>query len=159
MTMDRRLLYRVIVKLMFLFGILALVFVFIGSVFKPPNGKAEIIADPLRVNVGKIPYGQIYTYRWNNQDVGVLHKTDEMLKQQKIENKDVDRYFVFYNTGGDVGCPVSLARKAGRFQLQDICSRIAYSLEGALLKPYARAKDLAFPPHHWIDEKTLILGE
>jgi Rieske Fe-S protein len=144
---------------MFLFGMLALAFVLIGSVFKPPNGKAEIIADPLRVNVGKIPYGQIYTYRWNNQDVGVLHNTDNMLEQLAAENKEVARYFVFYNTGGDVGCPLSLARQAGSFQLQDICSRIAYRLDGTLLKPHARAKDLSVPPHQWVEEKVLILGE
>jgi hypothetical protein len=156
--MDKRLVYRVIVKLMFLSGILALAFVLIGSVVKAPNGKAEIIADPLRVDVGKIPYGQIYTYRWNNQDVGVLHKTDAML-EQLANTSEAARYFVFYNSGGDVGCPISLSRGNGRFHLQDICSRIAYSLDGKLLKPHVRAKDLTIPPHHWVEDNIMILEQ
>jgi Rieske Fe-S protein len=162
--LDKRSLYRVAVKIMFLFGILALFVVLIGSVLKPPNGKKETIAEPLLIDVSKIPYGQIHSYRWNNRDIGVLHLTDAMLEQRQqlvLENSKQpgkSRYFVFYNSAGDVGCPLAITQKSKKFFLHDICSRIAYDLNGKRLKLQANVKDLAFPPFTWESDQALRLG-
>ncbi|MGV6809691.1 MAG: hypothetical protein ACWA5U_07435 [bacterium] len=161
-TVNKRMLYRVIVKVLFLIGLAALLISLLISLFSPPNGKHATIAEPMAIDVSKIPYGQIHAYRWNNQDIAVLHLTDAML-QQKYTSPDLShhqhRYFVFYHRGGDVACPLAIVNRAKNYELQDICSRIAYDLSGNLLKPHSRAKDLTQPPFSWASETKIILGQ
>lgn len=161
-TVNKRMLYRVIVKVLFLAGILALVISLLISLFSPPQGKEAIIANPMSIDVSKIPYGQIHAYRWNNQDIGILHLSDDMLRQ-KYASADLSnhqyRYFVFYHRGGDVACPLAIVNRAKNYELQDICSRIAYDLSGKLLKPHPRAKDLTQPPFSWANETKIILRQ
>ncbi|HHC75128.1 MAG TPA: hypothetical protein ENK78_08645 [Thiothrix sp.] len=164
-TVDKRMLYRVIVKVLFLIGLVALFISLLLTLFSPPNGKHATISEPITIDVSTIPYGQIRAYRWNNQDIAVLHLTDEML-QQKYASPDLSnpqhRYFVFYHRGGDVACPLTLvhhAHRAKNYELQDICSHIAYDLSGSLLKPHSRAKPLTQPPFSWASASKVIIGQ
>lgn len=161
-TVDKRMLYRVIVKVLFLIGLAALLISLLITLFSPPQGKHATIAEPMNIDVSKIPYGQIHAYRWNNQDIAVLHLTDEML-QQKYASPDLNnhqhRYFVFYHRGGDVACPLTIVHHTKNYELQDICSRIAYDLSGNLLKPHPRAENLMQPPFSWKSTTKITLGQ
>jgi len=161
---DKRLLYRVIVKIMFLIGLLALAFALMSSVLSPPNSKAllvetQSIAEPLLVNAAQIPYGQIRNYRWNNRDIGILHLTDEMQAQLANKHGIQQRHFVFYNNGGDLNCPITII-KLQSFQLEDVCSHIPYTLAGKLINQQdkRRAKDLMAAPFHYRNEQQIIIG-
>lgn len=161
---DKRLLYRVLVKIMFLIGLLALAFALLSSMLSPPNSKAllvetQSIAEPLLVNAAQIPYGQIRNYRWNNRDIGILHLTDDMQTQLFDNHRIQQRHFVFYNNGGDLNCPISIVKKQA-FQLEDICSHIPYNLAGQLIhqQDKRRAKALIAAPFYYRSEQQIMIG-
>lgn len=163
---DNRLLYRVIVKLMFLTGLLALAFAMLSSLLSPPNSQSQLvetnmIAEPVLVNLAQIPYGKVRNYRWNNQDIGILHLADDMKEQKKSNhnNEPQPRYFVFFNQGGELNCPLTIVKKQ-QYQLEDICSRTPYTLDGSLQqeKDRSRAKDLQIAPHFYRNEHQMMLG-
>lgn len=133
------------------------------SVMIPPLPQVMKKATPIRINLSRIEQGQIKIVVWNHQNIAILHRTQLMQSaansslQNSSKTNDTTDYFVFINRGGDLNCPLRL--DLNQTYLQDSCSGYLYYSNGKAVKPSSRIHNLLSPPHHFIDQNHLIIGE
>lgn len=156
MINNKKQVYRVIIKLLSFVGLSVLSYFILRSAISPPISQTLHKVIPIRVDVSKLPAGQLKILRWNHKNIAILHRTAAM--QANIPNTvKTPRYFVFINAGGDLNCPLRLSQKSVHY-LQDSCSGYLYDSNGKALKPNACIKDLISPPHRFIDQNHLLIG-
>jgi len=167
---NRRLQFRVILKVLSFLGLVILIGVFLNSLFIK-EGK-EILRNEAELNVsidvdGMYP-GQIKKTRWQQKEVAVLYRRypekiqNNMLSLEKIKiheslnpttrSKQL-AYFVFVNTGDSKNCP--LHYREGIFK--DICSTNTFDETGRAIINASINSSIEIPPHYF-DGNSIYFG-
>ena len=155
---------------------------FVGSWF--PSAKAKAAGAPVKVNISKIEPGQQIVAEWRGQPVWIIHRTEEMLAklsahdeqlsdpnlevpQQPEYCKNKDRaikakYAVMLGTCTHLGCApnesfVETADWDGGFVCP--CHGSKFDLSGRVYKGSPAPTNLVIPPHKYLTETTLLIGE
>lgn len=172
---DKRLLYRVILKVLTAIGIIALLLVFFNATFYSniETTEAVIDVDDADVDVSHLFAGSTKVIRWNNQRVGILKRTDAnqlalikgTAEAPKASGDEVDshswrsldpRYFVYFDVGDSGHCPLFFQNEAGEVAFKDTCSSSWFDSQGRFKSDGTAG--LKIPPHHYTDTDQLLIG-
>lgn len=169
---DKRLLYRVILKLMAAAGIIALLFVFLNATFNSRDDIEDvspvISSELIYLKLASVEEGKVTTVIWENKRVGVIKRSDQTqlgLIQQTSKAPEATKidleshpwrslntaYFVYYDKGDSGYCPLFFERDS----FKDTCSGIRYDLTG---RQNGGTKTLAVPPYHFSKAGELAIG-
>jgi len=172
---DKRLLYRVILKVMGTIGIIALLSVFLSSAFYSNIETTDAVIDvnDTRVDVSRLFAGDVIIVRWNNRRVGVLKRTDAtqlaLVKQMSNAPKpSLDavnlhawrsfdpRFFVYYDVGDSGHCPLFVDNEGGEAAFKDTCSGNWFDAQGRFKSD--NTAGLKIPPYYYSDMDELVIG-
>lgn len=172
---DKRLLYRVILKVMGMLGIMALLLVFFNATFYSNIETTEVVinADDTKVDVSHLFSGSDKIVRWNNQRIGILKRTDinqlALIKQMATKPKATlsavnlhawrsldPRFFVYFDVGDSGHCPLFFENKAQQVSFKDTCSSNWFDSQGRF-KSDGKV-GLKIPPHHYTNTDQLVIG-
>lgn len=172
---DKRLLYRVILKVLSAIGIIALLLVFLNATFYSniETQEAIIDAEDIRVDISDMIDGSNKVVRWNNQRVGVIKhfKTQQLalVKASAIAPKATlaeigihpwrsldPRFFIYFDVGDSGHCPLFLQKNSSEMSFKDTCSGNWFDAQGRF-KSDGEA-GLKIPPYHITDEGQLVIG-
>lgn len=169
---DKRLLYRVIIKLMAVAGIIALVLVFLNATFNSRDDIDEVApvvsSEVVYMKLANVEEGKVATVTWENKRVGIIKRSglaqlDLIKKTSKAPaatSLDLDvhpwrsldaSYFVYFDKGDSGYCPLFFERDI----LKDTCSGLRYDLTG---RQIGGVKTLAIPPHYFAQAGELVVG-
>ncbi|RVU82786.1 hypothetical protein EOL70_19790 [Leucothrix sargassi] len=169
---DKRLLYRVILKLMAAAGIIALLFVFLNATFNSRDDLEEeepvISSEPVILPLASVEFGKVTTVNWENNRVAVVERSKQAqtsLLEQSNQAPDSTllslethpwrsanvAYFVYFDKGDSGYCP--LFHDKGSFK--DTCSGVRYDVTG---RQEGGTKTLSIPPHYFTSTGTLVVG-
>lgn len=168
---DKRLLYRVIIKLMAMLGIITLLGVFLNATFNSGRDTVEapvITAEPVSLKLAMVTSTEPTNVVWNNQRVGVIKRngggqlgliqatgqspnvTPESVDEHPWRSVDAS-YFVYFDTGDSGHCPLFFAGDS----FKDTCSGNRFDLTGRQL---GGTRKLAIPPHYYAQAGQLVIG-
>ena len=172
---DKRLLYRVILKVLAGIGIIALLLVFFNATFYSniETTEAVIDVDDATLDLSSLFAGNTTVIRWNNQRVGVLKRSDTnqlaLIKQAssapEANAKAVDghlwrsldpRYFVYLDVGDSGHCPLFFQNNDGEVSFKDTCSSNWFDSQGRFKSDGTAG--LKIPPYHYSDTDQLVIG-
>jgi hypothetical protein len=155
---DNRLLYRVVLKLLFVVALVVLTIVFVNSLFTAPTKKAtQSEAVPhITVSLADMQKGDVKKIRWNGKEVGVLYrkgtpffyhtkyiaKTPHKSLNSGLRSITKD-YFVYLNHGDSGNCPLFNQRDA----LKDTCTGTKFNSSGRVKGREQQGYRLEIPPH------------
>lgn len=149
-----------------------------------PSERAKAAGAPVEVDIGKLAPGAKLTAEWRGQPVWIIHRTEEMLAklsahdeqlsdpdlnvpQQPEYCKNKDRaikakYAVMLGTCTHLGCApnesfVETADWDGGFICA--CHGSKFDLSGRVYKGSPAPTNLVIPPHKYLTETTLLIGE
>jgi ubiquinol-cytochrome c reductase iron-sulfur subunit len=154
-----------------------------------PSERAKTLGAPIIADIGKIEPGQQVTFVWRGQPVWVIRRTPEMIaslskvtddlrdpqaeaKQQPDYVKGPQRavkpeYMVLKGVCTHLGCspkfrpdhpaPEIAANWQGGFFCP--CHGSKFDLAGRVYKGVPAPLNLVVPPHHYVDDHTLVIGE
>ena len=169
---DKRLLYRVILKLMAAAGIIALLFVFLNATFNSRDDIEEVVpvisSEVVFLKLANVEEGKVTTVNWENKRVGILKRpeqaqlelSEKISKPSEATQLDLNShpwrsldvsYFVFFDKGDSGYCPLFYER--GVFK--DTCSGLRYDLTG---RQIGGTKMLSIPPHYFDQAGQLAVG-
>lgn len=166
---QRRLLYRVILKLLTALALLVLFGVFINSLFvsdstlTTPKESVSLVT----LDISDMRPGEIRKTRWNGRDVAILRRTlrptnaamnvspddAQPLKYPDLRSIKPD-YFVFINQGDSANCPLYYAQN----QFRDICSGTLFDTTGRRVQNPKSSDRMQIPPHYF-ENNQLIIGK
>jgi ubiquinol-cytochrome c reductase iron-sulfur subunit len=149
-----------------------------------PSERAKAAGAPVEVDISKIEPGGKLTAEWRGQPVWIIHRTEEMLAklsahdgqlsdpnlevpQQPEYCKNKDRaikakYAVMLGTCTHLGCSPNESFGVtpdwdGGFVCP--CHGSKFDLSGRVFKGSPAPTNLVVPPHKYLTETTLIIGE
>ncbi len=113
--MDKRLIYRVVIKLLFLFLLGVLTIVFINSLFTQSNDKSnqQSSLSVVEIDVTGMIKGDIRKVQWEGKEVNVISLGD-------------NKFFTYLNVGDSGNCP--LFKEANGFK--DVCTGTRFDFSG-----------------------------
>ena len=172
---DKRLLYRVSLKVLGMIGIIALLLVFFNATFYTniETEEAVINVDDTEVDVSGLFSGGNTVVRWNNQRVGILKRTDvnqlALIAQSSEAPKSslasvsrhpwrsIDpRFFVYFDVGDSGHCPLYFQNKATEVSFKDTCSSNWFDSQGRFKSDGTAG--LKIPPHYYSENGQLVIG-
>ena len=172
---DKRLLYRVILKVLGMIGIMALLLVFLNSVFYTNIETEEIVinADDTLVDVSGLLNSSNTIVRWNNKRVGILKRNDAnqlalIAQSSKAPESNLasinvhpwrsidPRFFVYFDVGDSGHCPLFFLNTVDEVAFKDTCSGNWFDSEGRLKSDGTAG--LKIPPHHYSEQGQLVIG-
>ena len=172
---DKRLLYRVSLKVLGMIGIIALLLVFFNATFYTniETEEAVINVDDTEVDVSGLFSGGNTVVRWNNQRVGILKRTDvnqlALIAQSSEAPKSslasvnrhpwrsIDpRFFVYFDVGDSGHCPLYFQNKAAEVSFKDTCSSNWFDSQGRFKSDGTAG--LKIPPHYYSENDQLVIG-
>jgi len=172
---DKRLLYRVILKVLGMIGIMALLLVFLNATFYSniETQEVELDTDDVSVDLSNLFSGANTIVRWNNQRIGILKRSDPsqlaLVKQtskkpQATPNeinahpwRSLDpRYFVYVDVGDSGHCPLFIENKEAVVSFKDTCTANWFDSQGRFKSDGTAG--LKIPPHHFSDDNQLLIG-
>lgn len=163
-------------------GVAAVAVPFVGSML--PSERAKAAGAPVEVDISKLKPGEKMTAEWRGQPVWIVRRTPEMLaslakhddqlSDPKLEvpqqpeycnNKDraiKAEYAVMLGTCTHLGCSpndnfVATADWDGGFVCP--CHGSKFDLSGRVFKGSPAPKNLLIPPHQYLTDTTLLIGE
>lgn len=167
-------------------GAAAVAVPFIGSML--PSERAKAAGAPVEVDISKIKPGSMETFEWRGQPVWVINRTDEMTAnlaklnseladpESKVPNqpencKNENRAIkpnmaVVVGICTHLGCSPSAKLEAkgdmgenwtGGFFCP--CHGSKFDLAGRVFKGSPAPTNLIVPPHEYLTETTLLIGE
>ncbi len=141
--MDKRLIYRVVLKLLFLLLLVVLTLVFFRSLFTKSHDEIPLQTSlsVVELDVNGMVKGDIRKIQWNGKQVSVL----------RLEN---NKYFTYINVGDSGNCP--LFKEANGFK--DICTGTRFDFLGRQKGNEEQGFKLKSPPSYYQDNK-LYVGE
>jgi len=154
-----------------------------------PSKKAKALATAVKVNLNKLAPGSIIKVIWRGQPVWILHRSKEMIENLKDSNLDLrdpdselsvqplfaknafrslkPNYFIVEGICTHLGCaPIEKFAVApadmgpdwlGGFYCP--CHGSKFDLSGRVYSGVPAPSNLRVPPHHFVDENTVIIGE
>jgi len=163
-------------------GAAAIAVPFVGSML--PSERAKAAGAPVEVDISKLKPGEKLTAEWRGQPVWIVRRTPEMLAQlvkhddqlsdpnlevpqqpEYCKNKDRSikpEFAVMLGTCTHLGCSpndnfVTTAEWDGGFVCP--CHGSKFDLSGRVFKGSPAPKNLLIPPHQYLTETTLLIGE
>lgn len=169
---NRRILFRVILKSLLFFGFLAIMVVFLNSLFiddekqstlKEVSEKTEHVS----IDTSEMRKGEVRRVRWGVKDVAVLYRQfskkikiddgaakDKMHQSLSPETRSIKpEYFVFINHGDSGNCPLYYAQ--GEFN--DTCTTNIFDENGVAVKLAQLKYQIKVPPHYF-EGTTIRIG-
>ncbi len=139
--MDKRLIYRVVLKLLFLLLLVVLTLVFLNSLFIQSNDEnyKKTSLSVVELDIGGMVKGDIRKTQWKGKQVNVL----------RLDN----RYFTYVNIGDSGNCP--LFKEANG--LKDICTGTRFNFYGYQKGNEKQGFMLLIPPNYY-KNGTLYIG-
>jgi ubiquinol-cytochrome c reductase iron-sulfur subunit len=145
-----------------------------------PTTKTKKLSRPLRVDLNGLQPGAMLTVEWNNQPIFIVRRTPQMLEElrQNISNlrdpesrvdqqpdyaKNIYRslnpeYAVLVGLCTHLGCvPQYNSDTQNGFYCP--CHGSSFDSAGRVFKNVPAPINLAVPPHHFIAENILVIGE
>ena len=172
---DKRLLYRVILKVLGSIGIIALLLVFFNATFftNIETEEAVIDADDTTVNVSSFFSGSNTIVRWNNKRIGILKRTDAnqlalIAESSKAPDGNIDainehpwrsidpRFFVYFDVGDSGHCPLYFQNQVEKVLFKDTCTGNWFDSQGRFKSDGTAG--LKMPPHYYSEEGQLVIG-
>lgn len=147
---DKRQVYRLILQVMSYIGVGAILWVMFSSAFV--GHRDDERANPverIEMSLQQLKSGEMTHVMWMGKKVSVLHQRDG----EKTSTK-MPPYYVFFNVGDSGNCPLFFAGK----RLKDTCTGTLYDQNGQPIGR-SRADDLVSPPHYFLSNDLLIIGE
>lgn len=163
-------------------GVTAVAVPFVGSML--PSERAKAAGAPVEVDISKLKPGEKMTAEWRGQPVWIVRRTPEMLAklvkhddqlsdpnlevpQQPEYCKNKDRsikpeFAVMLGTCTHLGCSPNdnfavTAEWDGGFVCP--CHGSKFDLSGRVFKGSPAPKNLLIPPHQYLTDTTLLIGE
>ena len=172
---DKRLLYKVILKLLGLVGIIALLLVFLNATFFTNIETEEVVvnADDVTVDLSALAASSHTVNRWNNQRVGIFKRSDATQLElvaakstgpsadlESVSNhlwRSVDpRFFVYFDVGDSGHCPLFFQIKQPKQPFKDTCSGNWFDSQGRFVSDGKAG--LKIPPHYYNENDQLVIG-
>lgn len=119
------------------------------------GGVADGSRGQVRVVLADLEPGQARTFGWDGRPVIVLHRRAETVAALAGAAGPRAEWFVALASGTARGCPVVWEPVQRRFR--ESCGDARYDAAGRPLGA-DRLEPLRVPPHHWPDERTLVIG-
>ena len=172
---DKRLLYRVILKVLAMVGIIALLLVFFNATFYSniETEEAVVDTDDVSVDLSQLFSEANTIVRWNNKRIGLLKRSDteqlalirqaskgpqavlEEMNEHPWRSLD-PRYFVYFDTGDSGHCPLYVQNNDGEVSFKDTCTANWFDSQGRFISD--RKPGLKIPPHHFSADDQLVIG-
>jgi len=168
---DKRLLYRVILKLLAAAGIIALLSVFLNAAFNsgPEGENTQVVRNEvITLKLAQVTAREATHVMWNGQRVGVIKRegasqmqllsatsqkamtNEAALDQHPWRSLDVS-YFVYLDKGDSGHCPLFFNGSV----FKDTCTGTRFDLAG---RQMGGAQLLAIPPHYYAQAGQLVVG-
>ena len=168
---DKRLLYRVIMKLMAVVGIIALLLVFLNATFNSGLETEEevVVSDEvISMKLALVTSTEPTNVVWNNLRIGVVKRDGmsqmgliqatskapqanaESVDQHPWRSTDVS-YFVYIDRGDSGHCPLFFDDKT----FKDACSGNRFDLTG---RQIGGSRTLSIPPYYYAQAGQLVIG-
>jgi Rieske Fe-S protein len=174
--MDRKLLYRVLIKFMVIIGFTFIIYTFTADFIS--NREKLDSDDSIKVDVGPLKTGQDMRVRWDGKGIIIIRRSPETQRLLRESDKDLadpysrqshqpegtehplrslnDEYLVAWLPKLEAGCsmdfePPSLG-KPGR--LVNSCSGQSYDLAGRAL---LQGVNLDIPQYRWLSPELLVI--
>lgn len=167
-------------------GAAAVAVPFIGSML--PSERAKAAGAPVEVDISKIKPGSMETFEWRGQPVWVINRTDEMTaglaklndeladpasevpnqpENCKNENRAIKpNMAVVVGICTHLGCSPSAKLEANGDMGENWtggffcpCHGSKFDLAGRVFKGSPAPTNLIVPPHEYLTETTLLIGE
>jgi ubiquinol-cytochrome c reductase iron-sulfur subunit len=168
-------------------GALAATVPFLASL--APSERAKTLGAPVTADISKIEPGQQVTFVWRGQPVWVIRRTPEMLKSlEEVTGNLLDPQSEAAQQPDYVKGPAR-ALKPELLVLKGVCTHLGcspkfrpdhpaadiaadwkggfycpchgskFDLAGRVYKSVPAPLNLMVPPHHYVDDNTLVIGE
>jgi len=160
---------------------------FVASMF--PSERAKALGAPVEVDIGKLAPGEMMTVEWRGKPVWIVHRTKEMLDSiRKADDKVTDPklgvdqqpeyarnearsikpdLLVLEGVCTHLGCspqfkPRELSADLGADWLGGFycpCHGSKFDFAGRVFKGAPAPTNLKVPPHTYLAETTILIGE
>ncbi|RUO74704.1 ubiquinol-cytochrome c reductase iron-sulfur subunit [Pseudidiomarina sediminum] len=153
-----------------------------------PSAKAKNAGAPVEVNIGKAEPGQMIRVEWRGQPVWVVRRTPEMLASlDKVSDQLRDpnseepqqpayatntyrsrkeEYFVAVGICTHLGCSPQYLEDSFGEQVEGVssgffcpCHGSKFDIAGRVFSGVPAPYNLVVPPHYYIDDTTILVGE
>lgn len=177
--LDRRLLYRTVVKLMIAIGLSFVIYAFVADyVDMSDTGQVE---ETIRVDVRGLQPNSDMRVRWNGAGLIVIHRSPHTIRQLREAPGKLsdpyskrsrqpefaehqlrsleDEYFVAWLPEPATGCTILLvpAGLAQPGKLVNSCSGQAWDFSGRALADTGEAPNLEIPEHRWMTPTEIVI--
>ena len=153
-----------------------------------PSAKAKNAGAPVEVNIRKAEPGQLVRVKWRGKPVRVVRRTPDMLEGlSKVEDRLRDpnseepqqpeyaqnqhrsikeEFFVAVGICTHLGCSPSYLEKGMGDHVDGVesgffcpCHGSKFDIAGRVFESVPAPLNLVVPPHYFIDENTILVGE
>ncbi|RUO66079.1 ubiquinol-cytochrome c reductase iron-sulfur subunit [Pseudidiomarina planktonica] len=153
-----------------------------------PSAKAKNAGAPVEVNIGKAEPGQLIRVEWRGQPVWVVRRTPEMLEGLAAIEDDLrdpnseqpqqpsyaqnryrsikEEYLVTVGICTHLGCSPQYLQDSFGEQVEGIpsgffcpCHGSKFDIAGRVFSGVPAPYNLVVPPHYYIDDTTILIGE
>jgi ubiquinol-cytochrome c reductase iron-sulfur subunit len=152
-----------------------------------PSARAKVAGAPVEIGVGKIEPGMMITVKWRGQPVWILRRTESSLNgllssdhlgnlrdpESTVDNQPDYAKNEFRSIRPDVFVAIGICTHLGCVPTylsasdnpDDMalyfcpCHGSRFDLAGRVFKNVPAPTNLVVPPHQYIDEETLKIGE
>jgi len=161
--MDKRLIYRVILKLLFALAVVVLFVVLVQSLFTTPetSNSSKNVRVIVSLNIADMKEGEIRKTHWQGKEVAVLKRKRQPAQFNQVSNaKNTPstaihnkNYFVYINQGDSGNCPLFYMDSV----FKDICTSKKFDNRGRELDNPVHGYRLKTPPYQ-LENNTLTIG-
>ena len=169
--MNKIQLYRVILKVMALLGIIALLWVFLNASSTPDDSQANSVSYSNTVDLADLAAGELKLAQFGALSVAILHRSEAdqaklaMAAQQspkEATEQAVSKhpwrsmmlpYLVVVNRGDSGNCPLF----SGNGMLKDTCTGSLFDSTGRR-RLSGGQNALSVPPHYFSGPDTVVVG-
>ncbi|WP_017444287.1 ubiquinol-cytochrome c reductase iron-sulfur subunit [Gayadomonas joobiniege] len=153
-----------------------------------PSAKAKAAGAPVEVNISKIQPGQMLRVEWRGKPVWIVKRTQAMLdelanhedqlrdSESEVEQQPEyakNRYrsiepeiFVAVGICTHLGCSPQYLPDSFSGQIQGVasgfmcpCHGSKFDMSGRVFQSVPAPTNLVVPPHKYLDEKTILVGD
>lgn len=153
-----------------------------------PSAKAKAAGAPVEVNISKIQPGQMLRVEWRGKPVWIVKRTQAMLDElakHEDQLRDADseveqqpeyaknRYrsiepeiFLAVGICTHLGCSPQYLPDSFSGQIQGVasgfmcpCHGSKFDMSGRVFQSVPAPTNLVIPPHKYLDEKTILVGD